>query len=312
VSDPAGEAIVFFDTANPLPQRLGIGLSHSHSNWAFTSEGLYRLTVEVTGTLVGGGTMGTGPADYCFYVGDLAGLPTDPSQSQLSIAGMEPEYEAGQQVVLRAVQTPETCLGGYRWHARCGAATDFTEVGTGTTHAFTADLARDGCQYRVTLHEADGSLVSTSAPVTLRVRSAASPPEPSAPPGAQPAATPPAARPLGALALSLSARRPPRLGTLRRSGKLPVQCRLDAAGTCAVRAWVSARDARRLGLGRRAATLGRGERRLTGPGAATVSVKLNRRALGRAGRRLRVHLTGTGSAPGRPTATRSAALTLRR
>jgi surface-anchored protein len=139
----------------------------------------------------------------------------------------------------------------------------------------------------------------------------ASPPPADAPPqGQAPGAEPPRT---GGRAAPRRIRVTLRRGRLTRAGSIRVACRLDAAGRCAIRAWVTARDAHRLRLPRR--TLGRGAATLARPGRKTVTVRLSRRtrrALRRSRRAVRIHLAATATAAGRPTATRSAAFTLRR
>jgi surface-anchored protein len=130
------------------------------------------------------------------------------------------------------------------------------------------------------------------------------PDPPSTPPadGGPPATpAPPAARAKVRVAL----RRP----AVRR-GALRVPCGLDAPGRCAVRAWVTAREARRLRLprprGATTVTIGRGAATLARPGRRAVTVKLHRRAwraLKRSARGVRVRLTATATAPGRTSAT---------
>ncbi|HTE58824.1 MAG TPA: choice-of-anchor M domain-containing protein, partial [Solirubrobacteraceae bacterium] len=77
-SGPMGEPNIIFDTGHPLPQAAPIfNRSHTHVNWAFEAEGVYRMTVEVLGVRADGQTVSTGPITYTWFVGDLADLPPD-------------------------------------------------------------------------------------------------------------------------------------------------------------------------------------------------------------------------------------------
>jgi surface-anchored protein/LPXTG-motif cell wall-anchored protein len=51
-TDSFGENQVLLDSSGPQPQRLDIAPNtHAHANWAFTSTGTYRVTVEMVATL---------------------------------------------------------------------------------------------------------------------------------------------------------------------------------------------------------------------------------------------------------------------
>lgn len=140
------------------------------------------------------------------------------------------------------------------------------------------------------------------------------PPAEEPPPAPSPSAgSPPpgvAAAPERPRGLRVALRRP----KVGRAGVLRVRCELDAPGRCAVRVWATAREARRLRLGRaKAVTLGRGAATLAAAGGTTVEVKLSRRARRalRRTRRARIRLTATGSAPGRPGASATVSATVR-
>ncbi|XTZ15802.1 TIGR03773 family transporter-associated surface protein [Micromonospora echinospora] len=50
-----GKADVLFDSVKAFPQQLSIPLNtHAHGNWAFSKPGLYRLTVQMSGTTTAG------------------------------------------------------------------------------------------------------------------------------------------------------------------------------------------------------------------------------------------------------------------
>lgn len=53
-----GKPQILFDSAKALPQNTAIPPNtHAHGNWAFTAPGIYRLSVTMTGTRTGGGTL---------------------------------------------------------------------------------------------------------------------------------------------------------------------------------------------------------------------------------------------------------------
>ena len=309
-SGPMGEPNIIFDTGHPLPQAAPIfNRSHTHVNWAFEAEGVYRMTVEVLGVRADGQTVSTGPITYTWFVGDLANLPADVT---LSVTGMEPAYQAGATVALAASQEPDTGFTDLRWSSRCGDAAAWTPAGGAPALTFAAEPGLDGCTYRVALHAPDGTEHAVSEPVALHVVPRA--PDGSPPP---PAATGTAPEPV-ALRARVSGSRL-RLGAVRRAGALRLRCRLDGAGTCAARASIAAAAARRLGLrvpsGAEQLTIGSGSATLRAAGGADLRVVLNRRgrtAMRRGDRRLRVRLAVTTTGRGRPRATSRTSVMLTR
>lgn len=161
-----------FNSADGLPDTTSMNANtHAHFSWAFGARGLYRLRFEVSATPVGGSELTSGPVEYRVFVGDLADLPDDPDPvvPELSVGGLRDHYHPGDTIAMSAVQTPDTGERHYHWFARCGAATDFAEVGGGATHELVAELRHDGCQYKVTLYGHGHEEVATSPAVTLRV-----------------------------------------------------------------------------------------------------------------------------------------------
>ncbi|WP_166347481.1 TIGR03773 family transporter-associated surface protein [Phytoactinopolyspora limicola] len=68
-----GDVARIFSSEDSLaPRRQGVG-QHVHANWAFSVEGSYTVTFEVSGTLAGGQTVSSGPVRYSFVVGELTG-----------------------------------------------------------------------------------------------------------------------------------------------------------------------------------------------------------------------------------------------
>ncbi|MGN9907488.1 choice-of-anchor M domain-containing protein [Phytohabitans sp. LJ34] len=78
VSGPAGFSIytaaggtptVLFDSGNGLPDTLDVArLAHAHANFGFDAAGTYTVTFNVTGTLVGGGSISSGSKQFTFQV----------------------------------------------------------------------------------------------------------------------------------------------------------------------------------------------------------------------------------------------------
>jgi surface-anchored protein len=78
VSGPAGFSIytaaggtptVLFDSGNGLPDTLDVArLAHAHANFGFDAAGTYTVTFNVTGTLVGGGSISSGSKQFAFQV----------------------------------------------------------------------------------------------------------------------------------------------------------------------------------------------------------------------------------------------------
>lgn len=78
VSGPAGFSIytaaggtptVLFDSGNGLPDALDVTrLAHAHANFGFDAAGTYTVTFNVTGALVGGGSISSGSKQFTFQV----------------------------------------------------------------------------------------------------------------------------------------------------------------------------------------------------------------------------------------------------
>jgi surface-anchored protein len=139
----------------------------------------------------------------------------------------------------------------------------------------------------------------------------ATPDEPGGPPG------PPGLAPDRAPRITVAVRTR-RLARIAHARGIRLTCRLDRAGSCRARAWLTASRARRLGLRprkRERVTLGRGAATVRAGSVRSFRVALTRRAgaaLARARRPVRIGITVTARVAGRPAASRTIAFTARR
>ncbi|MDG4793268.1 choice-of-anchor M domain-containing protein [Micromonospora sp. WMMD1082] len=167
--DTFGGPLVKFRSDDGLPDAIDVPIrTHAHANWAFNAEGAYTLTFQADATLTDGTAVSTGPVDYSFVVGELDG--TGP-ETVLSINGMAEEYQPGDTVTLRAVQTPQTELDHYHWFSRCPGTDAFAVIPgeAGPTYTFTATRELNACEYQVKLYDDNHTVVATSEEVWLWV-----------------------------------------------------------------------------------------------------------------------------------------------
>lgn len=270
--DPFGLPQMKLDGSASLPVSTQMRTAtHAHFNWLFSAKGLYRVRFEVSATTLEGAAVSSGPVEYRIFVGDLADLPDDPVAPELSIAGLRDVYAPGDRVELSAVQSPQTEFDHYHWFARCGSATQFTEVGGGGTYAVQVGSEHDGCQYRVTLYDGSHAELATSPTVTLHVTQLVDPPvvvppQQDPPSVAPPATDPPATDPP-------AARRPS-----SRAAKVALTARRAAANgrrlTARLRLNVRARVT--LVVRRGGRVVARGSAGTVRPGARTLRVRLRK------------------------------------
>lgn len=179
MSDALGLPLHKFRTDDGLPDALQVPVhTHAHANWAFSATGTYTLTFQADATLAGGTPVSTGPVDYTFVIGDLAGPDPDPDpELNLDVYGLEDSYTPGQQVNLVALTDVETTLDHFHWFSKCPGAADFAVVQGELTfsYQFTATAALNGCQYKAVLYDDDHNAVAEADPVTLVVTSAGDP-----------------------------------------------------------------------------------------------------------------------------------------
>src|SRR3979409_928131 len=64
-TDSFGNPTVLYSTEYPLPQNYAMPVGRQHpANWTFGASGYYVLTFQVTGTLIGGKTVSSGPVNF--------------------------------------------------------------------------------------------------------------------------------------------------------------------------------------------------------------------------------------------------------
>jgi surface-anchored protein len=154
-TDQFGSPTVLWDSDGGSANEFQVPIrTHAHANWAFGEAGVYRVTVEVTGTIAGAGPAAT-TATYVFLVGDAA-------------APVPPESVPAPQTA-----TPDALAQGGAPSASTGAtagsgASDGASTSTsGSTSGGAANAASSG---RGAGSGASGSLASTgSSSVPLAV-----------------------------------------------------------------------------------------------------------------------------------------------
>ncbi|WP_433532851.1 choice-of-anchor M domain-containing protein [Micromonospora sp. CA-263727] len=167
--DTFGSPLIKFRSDDGLPDAIDVPIrTHAHANWAFSAEGAYTLTFQADATRTDGSTVSTGPVPYSFVVGELDGSGPE---TTLSISGMADEYQPGDTVTLRAVQTPQTELDHYHWFSRCPGSDTFAVIPgeAGSTYTFTATRELNACEYQVRLYGDHHEVVATSEEVALWV-----------------------------------------------------------------------------------------------------------------------------------------------
>ncbi|QOC92503.1 choice-of-anchor M domain-containing protein [Micromonospora craniellae] len=167
--DTFGNPLIRFRSDDGLPDAIDVPIrTHVHANWAFSAEGAYTLTFQADATRTDGTPISTGPIPYSFVVGELT---NDDPLTTLSISGMADEYQQGDTVTLRAVQTPQTELDHYHWFSRCPGSDTFAVIPgeAGPTYTFTATRELNACEYQVRLYGDNHEVVATSDTVSLDV-----------------------------------------------------------------------------------------------------------------------------------------------
>lgn len=143
--------------------------AHVHTNWIFTAEGDYHLTVTPSLATTAGTTVTGDPASYRVRVGEPA------LETTLDLTGAT-SYPAGGTADLRVTQTPETGLETYRWETAPTGSQEYSAVDglSGATYDRVLSLADDGTQVRAVLLDGE-TVVATSPHVTLTVAPAPDP-----------------------------------------------------------------------------------------------------------------------------------------
>lgn len=162
-----GEPAIRFRSSDGLPDAIAVPVhTHAHASWVFGAEGRYTLRFQADATLATGTKVTTGAVDYDVVVGELP----DDNTVALSVSGMAASYQAGRQVTLQAVQTPQGALTTYQWFSKRPGAADFTAIAgeASAAYTFTATRALDATQYQVRLYDGPKA-VAVSDAVTLEV-----------------------------------------------------------------------------------------------------------------------------------------------
>ncbi|MFD2794956.1 TIGR03773 family transporter-associated surface protein [Promicromonospora vindobonensis] len=160
--------------------------AHVHTNWVFTAEGDYTLTVRPSLATADGGTVTGDPATYHVRVGER------PVTTAVTVSADRAEHTEGDAAVLTAVQDPPTELSRYRWEVAPASSDQFAPVDgqESATYERGLELADDGARVRAVLLDGD-RVAGTSEPVILSVRSLPVPtPTPTPTPSPTPTPTP--------------------------------------------------------------------------------------------------------------------------
>ncbi|MBM4361322.1 MAG: choice-of-anchor M domain-containing protein [Deltaproteobacteria bacterium] len=155
-----------FDPAGGVDEYVVLAATHLHTNWAFTSPGLYRLTFEATATLADGTEVTSAPHTYRFLVGDISTLPSA-EPTVLVIDGVESSYVSGAMMTLTAGRHGAASTLPLAWSRSCYDPLTFEPLPWESLAVgdVLSTLARGDCQYRAQLMS--GAVpVATSQAVT--------------------------------------------------------------------------------------------------------------------------------------------------
>lgn len=289
-ADPAGDATVVWNagstvTASSRPAGGAFGPATPISNGAHTA----FLEPRVTMT-------GNGDAIVAWSANDMSSTHiavavNDVTPPALSAIVTPPSVEVGASAAMTAAATDTWSSSGVSWDFGDGA----TATGGSVSHAYATAGSRT-----VTVTATDAVGNSTSQTRTISVT-----------PGGGGTQKP-------KLALTATVVKQP-WSKILKAKAIKLRCGLDATGTCAVKASVSAAVAKRIGLkaGKRAKTIGvgSGAAQVASGRIAVVKVKLSvkaRTAIGAATKPVPIALAVTGSAQGRESATLSRKLKIKR
>lgn len=111
--DQFGTPIVSFNTADGISATDMVTVmagSHAHRNWSFSQPGVYRVTLQASGTLVGGGDISSPPSTFLFEVLPPAFL--DEGEIDFEVAFDAGQWELGllDEVAGREFNTDEAVL----------------------------------------------------------------------------------------------------------------------------------------------------------------------------------------------------------
>ncbi|MDR7381688.1 TIGR03773 family transporter-associated surface protein [Promicromonospora iranensis] len=160
--------------------------AHVHTNWIFTAEGDYTLTVTPSLATAGGTTVTGDAATYHVRVGER------PVTTAVTVSADRAEYTAGDTAVLTAAQEPATDLTDYRWEVAPTGSGESTTVEGQESAVYRRELVRgdDGARVRAVLLDGD-RVAGTSEHVALSVVDVPDPtPSPTPTPTPDPTPTP--------------------------------------------------------------------------------------------------------------------------
>jgi surface-anchored protein len=138
---------------------------HVHMNWAFTEDGMHRLSFELEATTLLGEALHSGAHIYRFFFGELSMLPsTEPTI--VMAEGMEESYASGAELRLTAARYGMPSSLSAAWAVQCsdlsgGEPGPWRPLGTGDELLTTAQA---GCQYVACLMDGT-SVAAISQPV---------------------------------------------------------------------------------------------------------------------------------------------------
>lgn len=185
LNDPFGGPIHRANSVGTLSNTWSENIgAHVHANWAFTAPGTYEITFQVT-------------ADW------LNAPDPDPTETVLSISGMDDCYVVGATGTLTAAQDPATGFDDHQWFLHFGPGDDYPIDGaTTSSYTFSAVASDDGVALLVRLYDDEGGLLAESDPVTINIEESCEP-DPDPDPALSQTITATLEEPEGALVVSI-------------------------------------------------------------------------------------------------------------
>jgi len=161
---------ILLDPENGVDATTMYAGSHSHMNWFFSEPGFYRLDFELQGTTQGGAYTSTTWARLRFFLGELEDLP-ESEPTVISLAGVEPQYDAGETLELTATLHGEPSELPITWLEQClvepgqeePEVTPWAPLATGASLAYVLVPDDRYCQYRAALFAGDTEIATSQA-----------------------------------------------------------------------------------------------------------------------------------------------------